>query len=100
MKRSPLIIAMCGMPAFVLGAAFHLPLRAIPATIARDTAAIEQKVVKSEPAAARAEAEPQADLYGNEVDRAVATYQIDTGGAMYELHAPDTAVLKLLPPRM
>lgn len=60
-------------------------------TAPRDTVMIQR------PAPA---ADPRPDLYGNEVDNAVAEYQIDTGGSLYELHSPETAVLKLQPPTM
>jgi hypothetical protein len=38
---------------------------------------------------------PQHDLFGNEVEKAVADYRIDRRGAVYERHAPDMAVPKL-----
>ena len=38
------------------------------------------------------------DIYGNEVDAAVGDYRIDPRGEMYELHTPDTALLKLSSP--
>jgi hypothetical protein len=44
--------------------------------------------------------EPRIDLNGNEVDAAVGDYRVDTRGEMYELHAPDTALLHLSAPRM
>ena len=42
--------------------------------------------------------EPLVDLYGNEVENAVADYRIDRRGGVYERHSPDTAVSKLGPP--
>jgi hypothetical protein len=39
------------------------------------------------------------DLYGNEVTAAVATYKIDSTGALYELHSPQTEVPQLAPPK-
>jgi hypothetical protein len=41
--------------------------------------------------------EPRVDLYGNEISDAVGDYRVDGQGAIYEGHAPDTAVLKLGP---
>ena len=35
------------------------------------------------------------DLFGNEVEEAVADYRIDLRGSLYERHSPDTAVPKL-----
>ena len=39
------------------------------------------------------------DAYGNEVTRAVATYQFDATGSLYELHSPRTEVPKLPAPK-
>jgi len=39
------------------------------------------------------------DLYGNEVNAAVATYKLDRTGALYELHSPQTEVPQLRPPK-
>ena len=35
------------------------------------------------------------DMYGNQIDPAVADYSIDLYGEMYERHAPDTALPEL-----
>lgn len=43
--------------------------------------------------------EPRMDLYGNEISNAVGDYRVDRRGNLYERHAPDTAVLKVGPPR-
>src|SRR5262245_14853659 len=42
----------------------------------------------------------QPDLYGNEIDVAVAEYELDGHGALFELHSPETAVSRLAPPSM
>jgi hypothetical protein len=39
--------------------------------------------------------EPLRDLFGNEIEEAIADYRIDLRGGVYERHAPDTAVPKL-----
>lgn len=39
--------------------------------------------------------QPEFDLFGNEIERAIADYRIDRRGGVYERHAPDTAVQKL-----
>jgi hypothetical protein len=39
------------------------------------------------------------DLYGNEITDAVAKYQFDATGSLYELHSPQTEVPKLAPPK-
>lgn len=38
------------------------------------------------------------DVLGNDVSDAVATYKLDTSGALYEEHAPDTEVPRLASP--
>ena len=38
---------------------------------------------------------PQFDLFGNEIESAMADYRVDRRGAMYERHAPETAVPRL-----
>jgi hypothetical protein len=50
------------------------------------------------PAPAPRSGGPRIDLYGNPIDRAVTDYRVDPRGALYERHAPDTAVLKLPAP--
>jgi hypothetical protein len=43
-------------------------------------------------------AAPRVDLYGNEIHQAIGDYRVDPRGELYELHAPNTAVLRLGPP--
>ena len=43
-------------------------------------------------------ADPRYDLFGNEIEEAVADYRIDIRGGVYERHSPDTAVPKLASP--
>ena len=42
--------------------------------------------------------EPAMDLYGNEVTDAVAKYRLDSRGALYEEHSPQTEVPRLKAP--
>lgn len=42
--------------------------------------------------------EPRIDLFGNEIENAVADYRYDVRGEIYERHSPDTAVPSLGPP--
>jgi hypothetical protein len=42
--------------------------------------------------------EPAMDLYGNEVTDAVAKYWLDSRGALYEEHSPQTEVPRLRAP--
>ncbi len=39
------------------------------------------------------------DVYGNEVTAAVATYEIDAAGSLYELHSPQTQLPRLGSPK-
>jgi hypothetical protein len=39
------------------------------------------------------------DMYGNRVTPAVATYQLDAAGALYELHSPQTQLPRLGSPK-
>jgi hypothetical protein len=101
MRGSRLLIVLSGLPALILGAAIRLHFYTLPDTISSAfPSAVERHLSTYETGAVRAEADGVTDLYGNEIDTAVATYQIDAGGRIYEMHAPDTAVAKLLPPRM
>ena len=39
--------------------------------------------------------DPRFDLFGNEIDDALADYRIDVRGSVYERHSPETAVATL-----
>jgi hypothetical protein len=39
--------------------------------------------------------QPRFDLFGNEIESAVADYRFDRRGGVYERHSPDTAVEQL-----
>lgn len=39
------------------------------------------------------------DLYGNEISDAVATYSLDPGGSLYEVHSPQTELPHLASPK-
>ena len=43
--------------------------------------------------------DPSMDLYGNEVTEAVAKYLLDSRGALYEEHSPQTEVPRLAAPK-
>ena len=45
------------------------------------------------------EAAGTVDLYGNEVTEAVATYTLDPGGSLYEVHSPQTELPRLGSPK-
>jgi hypothetical protein len=39
------------------------------------------------------------DLFGNDVSQAVARYQFDRTGGLYEVHSPRTELPRLIPPK-
>ena len=39
--------------------------------------------------------DPRVDLFGNEIEEAIADYRIDLRGGIYERHSPETEVAKL-----
>jgi hypothetical protein len=39
------------------------------------------------------------DLYGNEINDAIATYTLDPAGSLYELHSPQTELPRLGSPK-
>lgn len=47
-----------------------------------------------------AAAMPRVDLYGNQIDNAIADYRIDRRGDVYERHSPATEVTHLAAPSM
>ena len=59
----------------------------------------DRDVVLADATALASEQIDAVDSYGNEVNRAVATYQFDATGSLYELHSPQTEVPKLRPPK-
>ena len=46
------------------------------------------------------DAADEVDLFGNDVSPAIATYQLDADGSLYEAHSPQTMLAKLGPPKM
>jgi len=74
----------------------HRPVEIdVPAGATLDTPApVEQHLRAREEAVP----EPPMDLFGNEVTDAVATYRLDSRGALYEEHSPQTEVPRLKGP--
>ena len=59
-------------------------------------------VVADAPTPLHAHVDPKAaavDLYGNEVDDAIATYSVDPAGSPYEVHSPQTELPRLGSPK-
>lgn len=67
----------------------------LPANVNANDAA----VVPDSPLADPDPEEGPADLFGNPVTDAVARYNFDATGSLYELHSPQTEVPKLRPPK-
>jgi hypothetical protein len=76
------VIAVIWMVALLAGRG--LWLSASPSPIAATSA----EITEPEPA-------PAVDLFGNEIEKALADYRLDVGGGVYERHSPDTALPRL-----
>jgi hypothetical protein len=48
---------------------------------------------------AREREDDEIDLYGNDVSDAVAKYELDSDGSLYELHSPETQLPRLGSPK-
>lgn len=78
------------------------PITATSAEITAPAAPAEEAVVGEplvEPGDSSEPPDPRFDLFGNEIEEAVADYRIDLRGGLYERHSPDTAVPKLGSPK-
>jgi hypothetical protein len=73
---------------------------ATPTPIVPRTTTVIENISPAVPYRQNEAVEPRFDLNGNEVDDAVGDYRIDARGEMYELHAPDTALLHLSAPEL
>ena len=71
---------------------------AFPASSAvaiHDTTAVSDGVGGESTSVGNDHERPQVDLFGNEIETAIADYRVDRRGAVYERHSPETAVPKL-----
>jgi len=85
-------------------------LTAAPSPIAATSAEITAPAVPAvegvagepqvEPGDSDDAADPRFDLFGNEIEEAVADYRFDLRGGLYERHSPDTAVPRLGTPEV
>lgn len=78
-------------------AAHPVARTAAPVSVSSDSAAVPSwpEVDTDQPLAAQSET----DLYGNQVDDAVAEYSLDAAGSLYELHAPQVELPHLGSPK-
>ena len=75
-------------------------VRPTPAPMVPRTTTVIENISPAVPYRQNDAVEPRFDLNGNEIDDAVGDYRIDARGEMYELHAPDTALLHLSAPEL
>ena len=71
------------------------PIESNSAEITAQAAPSASDVAGAPPVERRDSSDPRIDLLGNELENAVADYRVDRGGAVYERHSPETAVLRL-----
>jgi hypothetical protein len=69
----------------------------IPATLSVPTSTERPRAVEHE--AITDEDEPFTDLYGNDVASAIAKYNLDADGSLYEAHSPQTQLPRLGSPK-
>jgi hypothetical protein len=84
------------------GSAEPLPIAATSAEITLPAAVPSGEVTGGSQVEPRDSEEPPAprfDLFGNEIEEAIADYRVDQRGGIYERHAPDTAVPQLGSPK-
>ena len=62
-------------------------------------AAIDLFSVPPDPVEGEPNEDEVIDVYGNRVTPAVATYQLDAAGTLYELHSPQTQLPRLGSPK-
>jgi hypothetical protein len=103
MTRLRVAIGTIWVVSFVAGRGWLVspPASANAATSAEITAqpSVPVKEVGSEPQVEDGDPlehrDPALDLFGNEIEEAIADYRVDLRGTIYERHSPETAVSKL-----
>ena len=96
---APVVLAcVVFAPQRVTDSQYQTPSQQLPAP-AGDIRPVTLAPEPSEREAPGAELPETVDLYGNEINDAVAKYQYDATGSVYELHSPETEVPKLAPPK-
>jgi hypothetical protein len=95
-------VAIAGAFAIFIGGAFFTPQLAAPDDApfaAAPAATIGDIRLAADEARDERDAESSGggftDLYGNEVNDALATYTLDQSGSLYELHSPRTELPRL-----
>jgi hypothetical protein len=97
--------ALAGALAVLFGGAYFTPrlvLRNDAAVAATPRLALDAHPPAASASDERAPGEPSdgfTDMYGNEINDAIATYTFDPSGSLYELHSPQTALPRLGSPK-
>jgi hypothetical protein len=94
-KKVAGVVVAAIMP-FVAAAALLTPR---PLTVSLPSDSDQPVVAPHVPPADSEQGDDLTDLSGNPVSDAVARYQFDATGSLYELHSPQTEVPHLRPPR-
>ena len=94
------LLMMRGVLTDQLSAPAALPGLATAVVSPSPPAAAQHVIVASDnPTQPNSDDDPALDFYGNEVTVAVAEYQIDAGGRLYELHSPQNQLPRLGSPK-
>jgi hypothetical protein len=88
----------CAVALVIMGGNADMAPGTVTSTLSADRQIVRPAV---EPVSQRAldEADGVVDLYGNEVSDAVARYTLDPAGSLYELHSPQTELIRLGSPK-
>jgi hypothetical protein len=104
-ERSARVALRVGLVVLVpitLGCARLAPELIVPPTHAAATQSVASSTELLPPrtfAPPREREDDEIDLYGNDVSDAVAKYQLDSDGSLYELHSPQTQLARLASPK-
>lgn len=99
--RKVLSFAIAAVMPFVMAGALLTP-RTVTASLPDERLDAPDEWPVSAPGTVRdleQEDHSTADIFGNPVTSAVATYQLDAAGSLYELHSPQTELPRLAPPK-
>ena len=96
MLRKAFGFGIAAMLPFVVASAVLTPR---PVTVSMPGADAATTIEAPDPPSADNNSEGAPDLFGNPVSDAVARYNFDATGSLYELHSPQTEVPRLKPPK-
>jgi hypothetical protein len=93
-----LAIGLIWALSLLLGRGMWQSAASLPANSAvaiHDTTAVSDGVAGESTSVGNDHERPQVDLFGNEIETAIADYRFDRRGGVYERHSPETAVPRL-----